>query len=246
MIINFFKCLVYSFQGLKIVTRADVRRFVVIPLAINISLFSLAIYFLSSLFSQWMEALMPDFPSWLSWLEDWINWMLWPLFATMIFFIVFYTFTFVANLIAAPFNSLLAQKVEAVLGNDTTDNIPTLPPWITIKKSIGSEAGKLFYLLKWSIIIMLISLVPVLNIGAAFLWLIFGAWMLALEYIDYPMSNHGHYFKEINRLASAKKTMILGFGTGSFILTSTPVLNFLAMPACVAGATALWVKQKEN
>ena len=246
MFINFFKGFAFSMQGLTIITQPGIRRFVAIPLAINVSLFSLAIYFLVSMFSQWMEALMPDFPSWLSWLEDWLNWLLWPLFATLIFFIVFYSFTFIANLVAAPFNSLLAQKVEAVLGNNTTDSTPILPPWETIKKSIGSEIGKLFYLVKWSILIMIISFVPVINFAAPFLWLVFGAWMLALEYIDYPMSNHGHYFKEINQLAAAKKSLALGFGTGSFILTSIPVINFMAMPASVAGATALWIKQEEN
>jgi len=246
MFTNFFKGLAYSLQGLAIITKPGIRRFVAIPLAINISLFSLGIYFLSTMFSQWMAALMPDFPSWLSWLEDLINWILWPLFATLIFFIVFYSFTFIANFVAAPFNSLLAQEFEAVLDNQSIDNTPTLPPWKTIKKSIGSETGKLAYLLKWSIIIMVISFVPIINFAAAFLWLIFGAWMLALEYIDYPMSNHGRYFKEINQLAVAKKSLMLGFGTGSLILTSIPVINFMAMPASVAGATALWIQQKEN
>ncbi|MCW9056038.1 MAG: sulfate transporter CysZ [Gammaproteobacteria bacterium] len=243
---NFFKGFAFSFRGLRLITQPGIRRFVAIPLVINISLFSLAIYFLSSMLPQWMAALMPSFPGWLSWIEYWINWILWPLFATLIFFIVFYSFTFIANLLAAPFNSLLAQKVEATLNNDITDNTPSLPPWKTIKKSIGSEITKLLYLLKWSIIIMIITLIPVINIAAAFLWLVFGAWMLALEYIDYPMGNHGHYFKEINQLTASKRTLTLGFGTGSFLLTSIPVINFIAMPASVAGATALWVNQEKK
>ncbi|MDH5472581.1 MAG: EI24 domain-containing protein, partial [Gammaproteobacteria bacterium] len=117
------------------------------------------------------------------------------------------------------------------------------PPWKTIQKSISSEIGKLFYLLKWSIMIVIISFIPVVNMGAPFIWIFFGAWMLALEYLDYPMGNHGHYFREINQLARSKKTLSLGFGSGSLILTSIPVINFIAMPASVAGATALWVEE---
>ena len=246
MIINLFKGFSYSLRGLKLIIQPGIRRFVAIPLSINITLFSAAIYFLFTKFDQWMNRFMPDFPDWLSWLESAINWFLWPLFATMIFFMVFYSFTFLANLVAAPFNSLLAEKVEAMLKSQPLDNSPSYPGWQTIKKSIASEIGKLSYLLKWSAIILIISFIPVVNIVAPALWIIFGAWMLALEYLDYPMSNHNHYFKEINQQAISKRTLSLGFGSGVFVLTSIPVINFIAMPSSVAGATALWVEQEEN
>lgn len=246
MISHFFTGIGCSISGLKLIRQPGIRRFVTIPLIINISLFSLAIGLLISMFSQWMESLLPSFPSWLSWLEDWIRWLLWPLFAFMIFFIAFYSFTFVANLIAAPFNNLLAQKVESVLTGNSKEEIPTLPPWEIVKKSLASEIGKLLYLVKWSIVIMIISIIPVINVSAPFLWLVFGAWMLTLEYIDFPMGNHGHFFKEINQYARTRKTSCLGFGTGALILTSIPVINFLAMPANVAGATALWIQQEKT
>ncbi len=246
MIINLFKGFFYSIEGLKLIIQPGIRRFVAAPLTINVVFFSIAIYFLFTKFDQWMNKFMPDFPSWLSWLESAINWFLWPLFAIMIFFMVFYSFTFLANLIAAPFNSLLAEKVEAMLKKQPLDNSPSYPAWQTIKKSISSEVKKLFYLLKWTVIILIISFIPVVNVIAPALWIIFGAWMLALEYLDYPMSNHNHYFKEINQQAISKRSLSLGFGSGVFILTSIPVINFLAMPASVAGATALWVKQEEN
>lgn len=245
MITNLFKGFGYSIKGLSLITKPKLRRFVIIPFAINITLFSAAIYFLYTKFDGWMIRFMPDFPGWLSWLESAITWFLWPLFAVMIFFMVFYTFTFVANLIAAPFNSLLAEKVECFLKNQPLDNTPSYPVWETIKKSLASEIGKLFYLLKWTIILLIISFIPVINVISPALWIFFGAWMLALEYLDFPMGNHGHYFKEINKQAISKRTLSFGFGAGTFIFTSIPVINFIAMPASVAGATALWIKEEE-
>lgn len=245
MIGHFFSGIASSLKGLRLISQPGIRHFVTIPLAINISLFSIAIGILIMMFSQWMETLMPNFPDWLSWLEDAIMWILWPLFAFMIFFVAFYSFTFIANLIAAPFNSLLSEKVEATLKGQPSDHIPRLPPWQTVKKTMGSEIAKLVYLIKWSLIILVISFIPIINITAPVLWFIFGAWMLALEYLDFPMGNHGHYFKEINQHVTSKKTASLGFGISTLILTSIPVINFFAMPASVAGATALWVKQEK-
>lgn len=246
MILNIFKGFNFALKGLKIITQSEIRRFVIIPISINIALFSIAILVLFNMFDQWMQSFLPDFPSWLSWLEDWIMWLIWPLFAAMILFLVFYSFTFVANLIAAPFNSLLAEKVEFLLKGQPLEQTPSFPVPTMIKKSLTSELGKLFYLLKWSVILVIISFIPVINIIAPPLWIIFGAWMLALEYLDYPMGNHGKYFKDINQQAVAQKTLSFGFGSGAFLLTSIPVINFIAMPAAVAGATALYVEQEEK
>jgi CysZ protein len=246
MILNIFKGFTYPLKGLRIIAKPEIRRFVIIPLSINIVLFTIAILLLFNMFDQWMQSLLPDFPSWLSWLEDWIIWIIWPLFASMILFVVFYSFTFIANLIAAPFNSLLSEKVELMLKNQPLNQTPSYPSITTIKQTLTSEASKLVYLLQWSIVILIVSLIPVINIIAPVLWFVFGAWMLALEYIDYPMSNHGYYFKDINRQANSEKALSFGYGCGALLLTSIPILNFLAMPAAVAGATALCITQGDQ
>jgi len=108
MINNFLVGFAHILKGLKLITQPGLRRFVLIPLGINIVTLGGATYYLFIKFNDWMNQLMPDFPSWLSWLETAISWILWPLFSTMILLIIFYSFTFIANLISAPFNSLLA------------------------------------------------------------------------------------------------------------------------------------------
>jgi CysZ protein len=40
-----------------------------------------------------------------------------------------------------------------------------------------------------------------------------------------------------------KRFLNLGFGSAVSVATMTPILNFLVMPAAVAGATALWIEQ---
>lgn len=246
MIQNLIKGFGYLFRGLHLITRPGIRRFVLIPLSINIVLFGGASWYLFSQFEYWMSYLMPDFPSWLSWLESAISWLLWPMFSALILFLVFYTFSFLANLIAAPFNSVLAQKVEKHLTQQPLDSGPNYPGLELIKRSIASELAKLSYFMKWWFLLLLLSMIPVVNFAAPFMWIIFGAWMLSLEYLDYPMSNHNKYFKDINKQALTKRSLSLGLGGSIMLFTSIPVLNLVAMPAGVAGATALWVKQREQ
>jgi CysZ protein len=243
---NLFTGMSFAFSGFKLISQPGIRRFVMIPLSINICLFASAVYLLVSQFKQWLESLLPDFPDWLGWLESAIYWLLWPLFSLMIIVLVFYIFTFVANLIASPFNSLLAEKIEALLKQQPLDTGPSFPLWKDIIKSIATEIGKLFYLIRWFILLLIISFIPVVNLAAPALWIIFGAWMLSIEYLDYPMGNHRQTYKQIKNQKLEHKSQSMGFGFGVFILTSIPLLNFLAMPASVAGATALWLEQEKT
>ena len=246
MIGNLLKGFGHIFNGLKLITQPGLRRFVLIPLSINVTLFGGATWYLFIQFDEWMNRLLPDFPDWLSWIETALIWLLWPLFSIMILLVIFYTFSFIANLIAAPFNSLLAEKVEKFLTDQPLDTGPGFPTSEMIKRSIASEIGKLFYFIKWWLVLFVLTLIPVINLVAPFIWVLFGAWMLSLEYLDYPMSNHNKFFKDINKQAISKRSLSLGFGGGVMLFTSIPVLNLIAMPAGVAGATSLWVKHGDQ
>lgn len=193
-----------------------------------------------------LKWLLPDFPFWLSWIESLISWFLYPIFSTLILLIVFYTFSFVANLIAAPFNSLLSERVESYLTGKPINTDSSLPTFEMIKRSIASELAKLAYFAKWWVILFILMLIPVINIAAPFIWILFGAWMLSLEYLDYPMANHDKFFKDINKQALSKRSLSLGFGASVMLFTSIPFINLFAMPAGVAGATALWVKHGDD
>jgi len=245
MINNIFNGFSSIISAIHLMLNSPIRRFIIIPLGINTLLFAAAIYLLLNQFGIWLDYFMPDFPSWLSWLETLLHWILWPLFSVMIIFLVFYSFSFIMNIIASPFNSLLAQKVEAHLKGFSIEDDSVLPPLKAITKGFSSEIQKLLYLIKWSILLLIISFIPVINLAAPFLWFIFGAWMLALNYMDYPMGNHQYFFKDINQSAQKNKSSILGLGSAIFLLTSIPVINFIAMPAAVTAATIIFVKQQE-
>ncbi len=222
-------------SGFSLILESGVKKYVVIPLFINISLFGTAIYLIQQQMDVWLERLLPG---WLSWLE----WIILPLFYITIFLLVFYTFTLVANLIAAPFNSLLAARIESHLTGQKPEHISSEKMWKIVMRSFGSEIHKLLYFIKWLIPLVILTFIPVVNIVAPFLWFIFAAWSFSLEYMDYPLANHGMLFKDIRQYNRINRMRALGLGTGVFIMTSIPFINFLAMPVAVAGATRLTTK----
>jgi len=225
----------YVLKGFSLITQKGIRPFVVLPFLMNSLLFAGGIWLLTSQIDQWLERLLP------SWL-DWLEWLLWPVFAVLLAFIVFYSFTLIANLITAPFNAILAERVESHLNGLPVPEFQgyhSLPG--IIARTFRSELSKLGYMFKWLIVMLILTLVPGLNIIAPLLWVVYGAWMLAIEYIDYPMGNHELYFDEELRALKRHPSYALSFGWLISLMTTIPILNFLAMPVGVAGATALWV-----
>jgi len=221
-------------QGLKMLTRPGLRRYLLAPVAINIVVFVIIGWIGFSQFDSLLNTFLPE-SSWLSFLR----WLLWPLFALSVLLITFYTFTAVANLIAAPFNSLLSAKVEEILtGNKPPESRRTLQQLIL--PTIQSELRKLGYFLLRAIPLLLLFVIPGINLLAPFLWLLFSAWFLAIEYADYPLGNHGLDFRSQHDRLKQTRLAALGFGGGVTLLMMIPILNFAAMPAAVVGATRLW------
>jgi CysZ protein len=229
---SFIKGFLDCFNGFGLLFQSGIKRFVLIPFIINISLFSLATILLKAQLDTWLEKLLPG---WLGWLE----WLIVPLFWITMSLIVFYTFTVIANLIAAPFNSLLSARIEALLTGKKPEDINSDSFIRLMTRTTKSEIQKILYAIKWFIPLIIITIIPVINIAAPFLWILFAAWFFALEYNDYPLANRGHYFDEVKSYNRKNRMRSLGLGSAVFVLTSIPIINFFAMPVAVAGATKL-------
>jgi CysZ protein len=244
MISDFVKGARYAIAGFSLAQTRGVRRYVVVPLMINILLFVAGIYLAFGQVNAAIGMLVEWLPDWL----DWLSWLLWLFFAALMLILVFYTFTLVANLVGAPFNSLLSEKLEEKLtGNAPPSSGRLIETLRGVSGAVVSEFRKFGYLLAWTIPLMILSIIfiflPPLSLLTPIMWFTFSAWMLSLEYLDYPMGNHGFTFNEQRRTAKLKRGVMLGFGGVIVVMTMIPVLNFFAMPVAVAGATQLWMKE---
>lgn len=237
--LSYFKGAADCIAGFKLILNPGLRRYVIGPLVINIALFGTVIYFAFHKVDSWITHLLPN---WLSFLQ----FILMPLFAIMVFLIVFYTFTLLANLISAPFNSLLAASVEKKLSGGVIEDTNAEAFWKIMVRSVGAELTKILYQIKWFIPLIILTFIPVVNVVAPFAWFTFAAWSYALEYTDYPLGNRGQLFSEVREYNRNNRLRALGFGSIVFVMTSIPFINFIAMPVAVCGATRLTVKIKEQ
>ena len=230
----------YLRQGLSLVLSPGLRLFVLLPLLVNLIVFAVLIVLAVQQFGQWVDYFMPSLPDWLAFLE----YLLWPLFVALVLLIVFFTFTLLANLIAAPFNGFLAEKVEVVVRGE--DPFPTFR-WgelaAMVPRTLGRELRKLAYFLPRALALLILSLIPGVNVLAAPLWLLFGIWMMAVQYIDYPADNNKLGWNEMLGWLRARRWQSLGFGGITYAALLVPGLNILMMPAAVAGATVFWVRE---
>ncbi len=216
-------------QGLKMLGQPSLRHFVWAPLLINLILYSLGFWAGAHYFSTVLNWLVPG------WL-DWLRWLLWPLFALLLFVIGFFSFTLVANLIAAPFYGLLAEKVQRNLGVTQPEREESRL-MNELAADVASEIHRMGYFALRALPLLLLSIIPGVNVVAPLLWVLFGAWSLSLEYLSYPLDAQGLRFGRQRELAKSRRLETLSFGGAVMLGLSVPVLNILIPPAAVIGAT---------
>jgi len=149
----------------------------------------------------------------------------------------------IANIIASPFNGILAEKTELYL----TKSIPTEESGFSeliasIPHSLAREFHKLRYYLPRFILLSLLSFIPGVNI----LVFVFAAWMLAIQYIDFPMDNHKLMFKDMIALIKERNLSAIGFGAIVMFSLMVPILTFIVIPAAVCGASIFWVEELKD
>lgn len=244
---GFFTGIGYFLRGFALIGAAGTRRFVIVPLTVNIALFIAAIWFSIAWLGGQIEQITQEWGGeWYGSVVDWLlYWVALPLALLLMLVVMFYTFTLLGNLIAAPFNGLLAEKIEARMSGERPD---TQGGILALLKDIGasflSELKKQLYFATRALPLLALTLllffIPLFNLAIGPLWFLFGAWMLSIEYSDFPMANNGMRFPQIRATLSARRLFALGFGMAAMTATLIPILNFFVMPAAVAGASAMW------
>lgn len=225
----------YLLRGLRLIRERAILPYAAVPLATNVAVFAGLAWVAFRSLGPLVDWLVPQG-------HEWLGWLVWPLVTLVVVLVVYYACTLLANVIAAPFNGPLAAAVEAHLTGQTPASAGR---WRDTIRGTGaalrSEGCKLAYYLIRALPLVILAWVPIANLVVPVLWVALNVWMLALEYTDYPMGNHGLEFAQQRARLREKRLVAFGFGAGALLLTLIPVVNFIAVPTAVAGATALWV-----
>lgn len=231
----------YFIQGFHLAMLPKIRRFVLIPLLLNILIIGGAFSYILLHLDVWVTTLVTTFlPNWLNWLY----YLLMPLI-TISFIISFsYLFSILANLIAAPFNGLLAECLEAQLTAQKMPDTSIRDLIYDMPRIFKREWQKLSYYIPKIIGLFIFSFIPIIGqtIGPL-LWFVFSSWMMCIQYSDYAFDNHKVSFKIMSETLKQHRSKNFTFGATVLLCTMIPLLNIVIMPVAVCGATAMWVDQ---
>ena len=228
----------YFSQGWKLIRLPGIRRFVIVPLLVNILLLGGAFVWLFFRLDEWIPKLMSHVPDW----QRGLSYVLWPLSVISVVLVFSYFFSTIANLIAAPFCGLLAEQLEGRLTGKPVPDSGWLGMVKDVPRIMKRELQKLGYYLPRALGLLLLYLVPGFGQTVApVLWFMFSAWMLSVQYCDYPFDNHKVSFQQMRHALRQHKTANMQFGALVSLFTMIPVVNLAIMPVAVCGATAMWV-----
>ncbi|MCA9320181.1 MAG: sulfate transporter CysZ [Planctomycetes bacterium] len=227
----------FFWRGFRLIGKKGVRLYALGPVLISLALFAAAVWFGQDWARDGIDRMVAWVPSWLGFLSGVLTVIYW----IGVILIFGYGFVTVSSLLACPFNGLLAEAVERRVAGRSPPDSSFLRTLARTPIVLVQESKKILYYLFWCLPFLVLFITPAAPAAPA-LWFLFSAWMLALEFSDYPMDNHELSFRQMRKLLSGRKMMALGFGSMVLVCVATPILNVLVVPAGVSGATLMWIE----
>ena len=217
------------FRGLGLAFARENLKFVAAPALASLAVVSLGLYFAFSYVEVLSAYLVASLPSWLGFLSA----ILEPLLYLLGILTGTWLFGFVAAIIGSIFLGDLALKIEG-RGDETTR------PWYEdIWPALRREARKLRYHIPRLIGLLVLSIIPIVNAFAPLFWILFGAWLMAIQFCDFAVENRRMDFLQTLAILRRRRLAALGFGVCATFGMAIPLLNFLVAPVAVAGGTLL-------
>jgi CysZ protein len=158
------------------------------------------------------------------------------LLASLVVLVV--SFTVIAQIVGQPFYERISDRIEHRLGGPPAGT--DAPWWRTFPRASLESALLLALTLGCTAPLFLLGLVPVLGQTAVpVLQALVAGFFLAVELLAIPLERRGLHLAGRLRFVWRHRAQTLGFGITAFLLFLVPLMNVLAMPGAVVGATLL-------
>lgn len=213
-------------------------KYVAIPLVINVIVFSAAIYWGFDLFANLTEHYLVAHDAWY-----------WQILAAVVKFVaalitlvvVFFAFTVVGNLIAAPFNDVLSERTEQLMTGHLINEPFVLGQFVKdVWRVVLDEVRKMSVFVVLMLVALLFNFLPgvgsliyaVLSVGLTLYFLI-------IEYTGYVFSRKHMGFRDQRKFITQNRLGSLGFAVAVMCMLFIPFVQFLTIPIAVVAATQL-------
>jgi CysZ protein len=229
----------YPFRAFRFIKRHPrLYKYILIPFTINLSVFSLTIYYGLGFFFDLVSKYIPQGDAWYWFL---LNYLLMAIAILVSLVLVFFTFTVIGSLIASPFNDILSERTEELLTGQTMDEPFVLKTFLEDSgRVLVTESKKISLFLAGMLLLLFLNILPI--IGSLLYSVLSVTWtvfFLVIEYTGYVFSRKKLVFKEQRHIIYQDFSLMAGFGLGVFCILAIPFLQFLCIPLGVVGATCL-------
>lgn len=234
---QFVKGMFFLLAGIKMLPARGLKRFVILPIMFNLLLFVSFFYCVHHFFYPYSQELLLLLPAWMGFLH--VVFLAIYFISCFLFFLS--AFTVFCNLLAAPFNGLLAEKAQYLLYKEV---IPELSFSTIVLRSIKRQFQFIGYFIPRFLLMCLLFFLPVVHPVYPLLWFFFNAWILSVQFQDFALDNNLVSFGAMKERIYLNKAQTLGFGSLINLLSFIPILNLIIMPAAVIGGVLMYHSQR--
>ncbi len=179
-----------------------------------------------------------------SWWLEILYWLGIPVLLAVAIIVIFFLFTIVGSVLAAPFNDVLSEKVEErVLGGRADE--PGGFAWFLreMLRAVRAAVALVSIQVATLLILAVFMLIPVVG-GIPFLLgsIVFAA----MDFLDVIMDRKRLRTREKFAFIWNNLSLCMGFGVAAYVSLLVPGVNLLILPAGAAGATLLFLAVDKN
>ena len=219
-------------RGFLLIRLPRFRQYLWRPVACSLILVSGFLFFAFNYIKTATHNIMQLLPDWLSFFEA----ILGPMVYLTVIVTGIWLVGFVAIIIVSPFLGTLSLQTEkheygaAIMADESL-----------IRSAISAYKRELTKL-RYHLTVLLAALIIGLILGpfAPLIWLIVGAWLTAVQFVDHASESRGLPFSHTRTLLRQNPGPTIVFGSLAVGLLALPFFNILVIPASVCAGTILW------
>ncbi len=230
------------FRAIPFIFKApSVLALVAVPLLINLVLYVALFWFAADaikiVITTAVTSLSAHLPAWLVVVADW-GMTITAWFTLLI--VSAFTFTFVAGLLAAPFNDLLSRRTTKIFAARRQSAgaqalAATTPLSLSFVTSMRMEFKRTIILLLGGGFAALMGIIPFFQLPAITL----GAFVLTFEYVGYAIAQRSSSLWTVWAFVLKNPARTMCFGCALLLLMALPFVGIVYVPLAVVGATLL-------
>ena len=226
------------FTSLSLVKQYKLYAYFIIPFLINIVVLSLIFYFSFTTLKPMIQNLITGSGI----VYDILRFIITPLLLIIQIIITIFIYSIIGNIVTAPFNDFLSQKVEIKAFGEKFDEEFSLKLIIGDIIRVAANLIKLLLLMAMAhILILFLNFIPVLgSILYTILGFMITAFFFGFQFYDYPLERRRFTFGKKLKITLRFAPQVLGVGVGFFLLSLIPIVNFLGLNMATISATVMF------